>query len=165
MRFVLLPRSTQNLNSPANDNSSPAGRPAGRHSPDGTAARPIWSRQTPHYHHRRRHRLANVLFIDGNLATTAALALARLTEFLREGRRSPLIGSMSGDWGPVLIATAFFVVMLPGLICEIPGGGGRGRPEFHSMKTNGIAMFVHTVIFFAFCAIFMVAVGVHVYAG
>lgn len=76
-----------------------------------------------------------------------------------------LIGSMSGDWGPVLIATAFFVVMLPGLICEIPGGGGRGRPEFHSMKTNGIAMFVHTVIFFAFCAIFMVAVGVHVYAG
>ncbi|XP_040259321.1 uncharacterized protein [Aegilops tauschii subsp. strangulata] len=140
----------------------PAGRPS---SPDGTAARLIWSRS--------RHTIITVVVIVSPTSIyrwkpswESSTSISKTDrELLREGRRSPLIGSMSGDWGPVLIATAFFVVMLPGLICEIPGGGGRGRPEFHSMKTNGIAMFVHTVIFFAFCAIFMVAVGVHVYAG
>ncbi|KAL6627592.1 hypothetical protein ACP70R_031318 [Stipagrostis hirtigluma subsp. patula] len=71
---------------------------------------------------------------------------------------------MSGDWGPVLIAVAFFVVLTPGLLCQIPGSNGRFA-EFHSMRTSGAAIFVHTILFFGFCAIFMVAVGVHLYAG
>ncbi|OEL12936.1 hypothetical protein BAE44_0026045 [Dichanthelium oligosanthes] len=68
------------------------------------------------------------------------------------------------DWGPVLIAVLFFVLLTPGLLCQIPGSN-RGIPEFHSMRTSGFAIFVHTLLFFGFCAIFMVAVGVHLYAG
>nr|CAB3476648.1 unnamed protein product [Digitaria exilis] len=63
------------------------------------------------------------------------------------------------DWGPVLIAVLFFVLLTPGLI---PGSGGR-MPEFHSMQTSGMSIFVHTLLFFGFCAIFMIAVGVHLY--
>lgn len=68
------------------------------------------------------------------------------------------------DWGPVLIAVLFFVLLTPGLLCEIPGSN-RGIPEFHSMRTSGVAIFVHTLLFFGFCAIFMVAIGVHLNAG
>jgi hypothetical protein len=70
----------------------------------------------------------------------------------------------SGDWGPVLIAVLFFVVVTPGLLCQIPGNNGRVA-EFHSMRTSYAAIFVHTVIFFGFCAIFMIAVGVHLSSG
>ena len=80
-----------------------------------------------------------------------------------EGSR-PVESKKMGDWGPVLIAVLFFVLLTPGLLCQIPGSG-RGVPEFHSMRTSGVAIFVHTLLFFGFCAIFMVAVGVHLYAG
>ncbi|KQK02779.1 uncharacterized protein LOC100830110 [Brachypodium distachyon] len=71
---------------------------------------------------------------------------------------------MSGDWGPVVLAVIFFVAMTPGLLCQIPGNDGR-IAEFHSMRTSGLSIFVHTVIFFGLCAIFMIAVGLHIYAG
>uniref|UniRef100_J3KVK8 Uncharacterized protein n=1 Tax=Oryza brachyantha TaxID=4533 RepID=J3KVK8_ORYBR len=69
----------------------------------------------------------------------------------------------SGDWGPVLIALLFFVLVTPGLLCQIPGSNGRVA-EFHSMRTSAASIFVHAILFFGFCAIFMVAVGVHLYA-
>jgi hypothetical protein len=70
----------------------------------------------------------------------------------------------SGDWGPVLIAVALFVILTPGLLCQIPGNNGRVA-EFDSMQTSAVSIVVHTVIFFGFCAIFMIAIGVHLYAG
>uniref|UniRef100_A0A0D9UVR2 Uncharacterized protein n=1 Tax=Leersia perrieri TaxID=77586 RepID=A0A0D9UVR2_9ORYZ len=70
----------------------------------------------------------------------------------------------SNDWGPVLIALLFFVLLTPGLLCQIPGSNGRVA-EFHSMRTSFVSILVHSLIFFGFCAIFMVAVGVHLYAG
>ncbi|KAM3049635.1 hypothetical protein ACUV84_007542 [Puccinellia chinampoensis] len=70
----------------------------------------------------------------------------------------------SGDWGPVLVAVVLFVLLTPGLLCQIPGNGGRVA-EFHSMRTSGLAIVVHTIIFFGFCAIFMIAVGIHLNAG
>ena len=82
----------------------------------------------------------------------------------REKLRGAGYISKMADWGPVLIAVLFFVLLTPGLLCQIPGSG-RGVPEFHSMRTSGVAIFVHTLLFFGFCAIFMVAVGVHLYAG
>nr|XP_051220427.1 uncharacterized protein LOC127338282 [Lolium perenne] len=85
-----------------------------------------------------------------------------LAEALTEEGNSRAMGS--GDWGPVLIAVLFFVVLTPGLLCQIPGNDRRVA-EFHSMRTSYLAIFVHTVIFFGFCAIFMVAVGVHLSSG
>jgi hypothetical protein len=41
------------------------------------------------------------------------------------------------------IVTLFFVLLTPGLLCQITGSG-RGIPEFHSMRTSGVAIFVHT---------------------
>jgi hypothetical protein len=64
------------------------------------------------------------------------------------------------DWWPVLVAVLFFVLLTPGLVCQIPGSGGR-LPEFHSMRTSGMSIFVHTLLFFGFCAIFMIALTVH----
>ncbi|WVZ71875.1 hypothetical protein U9M48_020407 [Paspalum notatum var. saurae] len=65
-----------------------------------------------------------------------------------------------GNWWPVLIAVILFVVLTPGLLCQIPGRNGR-IPEFHTMSTSGIAIFVHTLLFFGFCVIFMIAVNVN----
>jgi hypothetical protein len=49
-------------------------------------------------------------------------------------------------------------------LCQIPGNNGRVA-EFNSMQTSAVSIVVHTVIFFGFCAIFMIAIGVHLYAG
>ena len=49
------------------------------------------------------------------------------------------------DWGPVLMAVVLFVLLTPGLLCQIPG---RGRViEFATMQTSGAAILVHTIIF------------------
>ncbi|PON61290.1 hypothetical protein TorRG33x02_089150 [Trema orientale] len=67
------------------------------------------------------------------------------------------------DWGPVLIGVVLFVLLQPGLLFQLPG---HSRPmEFGSMKTNGKAIAVHTLIFFALYAILILAVHVHIYTG
>ncbi|XP_010250672.1 PREDICTED: uncharacterized protein LOC104592858 [Nelumbo nucifera] len=67
------------------------------------------------------------------------------------------------DWAPVLIGVLLFVLLSPGLLFQIPGNN---RPvEFGSFKTNGKAVFVHTVIFFGAFTILILAVGVHIYTG
>ncbi|WVZ85323.1 hypothetical protein U9M48_032265 [Paspalum notatum var. saurae] len=74
----------------------------------------------------------------------------------------PELRSMA-DWGPVIVATVLFVVLTPGLLCTLPG---RGRvAEFGSMHTSGVAIIVHAVLYFALITIFLIAVGIHVYAG
>ncbi|KAL8538450.1 hypothetical protein ACS0TY_000450 [Phlomoides rotata] len=67
------------------------------------------------------------------------------------------------DWGPVLIGVVLFILLQPGLLFQFPGN--TRQVEFGSMKTNGKAIAVHTLIFFAFYAIFILALHVHIYTG
>ncbi|XP_009594856.1 uncharacterized protein [Nicotiana tomentosiformis] len=67
------------------------------------------------------------------------------------------------DWGPVLIAVVLFVLLTPGLLFQLPG---RGKVvEFGNMQTSGASILVHTIIYFGVITIFLLAIGVHVYAG
>ncbi|CAL1358405.1 unnamed protein product [Linum trigynum] len=67
------------------------------------------------------------------------------------------------DWGPVLIATILFVILTPGLLCQIPGNGKViGLCNF---QTSPISILVHTIIYFGLITIFLIAVGVHIYTG
>ncbi|KAL8229086.1 hypothetical protein R6Q57_013986 [Mikania cordata] len=67
------------------------------------------------------------------------------------------------DWGPVVIGVVLFVLLQPGLLFQLPGNGR--QIEFGSMKTNGKAIAVHTLIFFTIYAILILAVHVHIYTG
>ncbi|KAI5651089.1 hypothetical protein M9H77_37094 [Catharanthus roseus] len=67
------------------------------------------------------------------------------------------------DWGPVLIGVILFVLLQPGLLFQLPGNNR--NLEFGSLKTNGKAIMVHTLIFFALYAILILAVHVHIYTG
>ncbi|KAK8937927.1 hypothetical protein KSP40_PGU004260 [Platanthera guangdongensis] len=67
------------------------------------------------------------------------------------------------DWGPVFMDVVLFVLLTPGLIVQIPV---RSRlAEFANMQTSGISIFVHSIIYFAFISILLLAVGIHIYAG
>lgn len=80
----------------------------------------------------------------------------------REGEERSRSESMA-DWGPVVVATVLFVLLTPGLLCQIPG---RGRVvEFGSMCTSGLSILVHAILYFALVTIFIIAVGVHIYGG
>ena len=67
------------------------------------------------------------------------------------------------DWGPVLIGLVLFILLSPGLLFQIPG---KGRIiEFGNFQTSAISILVHAILFFALAAIFLIAVGVHMYLG
>ncbi|XP_020216419.1 uncharacterized protein LOC109800123 [Cajanus cajan] len=67
------------------------------------------------------------------------------------------------DWGPVVIAVVLFVLLSPGLLIQLPG---RNRVmEFGNMQTSAVSIVVHTIIFFGLITIFLVVIGVHIYAG
>ncbi|KAL5212973.1 hypothetical protein ABZP36_023820 [Zizania latifolia] len=67
------------------------------------------------------------------------------------------------DWGPVVIATVLFVLLTPGLLFQLPAHGR--IVGFGTMQTSAIAILVHAVIYFALITIFLIAIGVHIYAG
>ncbi|XP_043703755.1 uncharacterized protein LOC122653865 [Telopea speciosissima] len=67
------------------------------------------------------------------------------------------------DWAPVLVGVLLFVLLSPGLLFQLPGHSR--HVEFGSFKTNGKAVVVHTIIFFAIFTILILAVGVHIYTG
>ncbi|XP_057487223.1 uncharacterized protein LOC130773282 [Actinidia eriantha] len=67
------------------------------------------------------------------------------------------------DWGPVLVATLLFVLLMPGLLFQIPGG--QRVVCFGNMQTSGASILVHAVIYLCLITIFLVAIGVHIYAG
>lgn len=67
------------------------------------------------------------------------------------------------DWGPVLIGVVLFILLQPGLLFQLPGN--TKQLEFGSMKTNGKAIAVHTLIFFTIYAILILAVHIHIYTG
>jgi Protein of unknown function (DUF3339) len=67
------------------------------------------------------------------------------------------------DWGPVFISVLLFILLSPGLLFQLPG---KARVvEFGTFQTSGIAILVHAIIYFALIAIFLLAIGVHVYMG
>ncbi|KAK2975570.1 hypothetical protein RJ640_014057 [Escallonia rubra] len=79
------------------------------------------------------------------------------------GKQVKGTSDLMADWGPVLVAVVLFVVLTPGLLFQLPG---RNRVvEFGNMQTSGASILVHTVIFFGLVTIFLIAIGVHVYAG
>ncbi|GFY88118.1 transmembrane protein, putative [Actinidia rufa] len=67
------------------------------------------------------------------------------------------------DWGPVVIAVVLFVLLMPGLLIQIPGNNR--VVEFGNLQTSGKSILVHTIIYFGLLTIFLIAIGVHIYAG
>ncbi|KAL6521828.1 hypothetical protein OROGR_018397 [Orobanche gracilis] len=67
------------------------------------------------------------------------------------------------DWGAVLIGVVLFILLQPGLLLQIPGNNR--TIEFGTMKTNGKAILVHTLIFLAIYAILVLVVNIHIYIG
>ncbi|KAL5213071.1 hypothetical protein ABZP36_023918 [Zizania latifolia] len=67
------------------------------------------------------------------------------------------------DWAPVVVGVVLFVLLSPGLLLELPGS--HRHVDFGSFRTNGKAIFVHTLIFFAAFAILTLALHVHIYTG
>ena len=70
---------------------------------------------------------------------------------------------LMADWAPVLVGVVLFVLLQPGLLFALPGNGK--QLEFGAMKTNGKAIFIHSLIFFALYAILLLAVRIHIYTG
>ncbi|TYH76498.1 hypothetical protein ES332_D04G090500v1 [Gossypium tomentosum] len=67
------------------------------------------------------------------------------------------------DWAPVLIVVVLFVLLSPRLLFSFPGNSK--QLEFGSMKTNGKAIAIHTLLFFAIYAVLIVALHIHIYTG
>ncbi|XP_021299240.1 uncharacterized protein LOC110427923 [Herrania umbratica] len=67
------------------------------------------------------------------------------------------------DWAPVLVGVVLFVLLSPGLLFSFPGNSK--QLEFGSMKTNGKAIAIHTLLFFAIYAVLILAVHLHIYTG
>ncbi|KAM3399350.1 hypothetical protein ACQJBY_004631 [Aegilops geniculata] len=67
------------------------------------------------------------------------------------------------DWGPVLISFMLFILLSPGLVFQIPG---KSRTiECGKFHTSVVSILIHTIIFFALDAFFLVVVGVHIEFG
>ncbi|XP_061354209.1 uncharacterized protein LOC133298848 [Gastrolobium bilobum] len=68
-----------------------------------------------------------------------------------------------GDWAPVIIGFVLFVLFSPGLLFQLPG---KGRAvEVVNFQTSGISIFVHSLLFFGFMVIFIIAIDVHIGSG
>ncbi|KAL0903682.1 hypothetical protein M5K25_028080 [Dendrobium thyrsiflorum] len=68
----------------------------------------------------------------------------------------------STDWGPVIVATILFIMLSPGLLFQLPA---RARViEFGNMGTSGIAILVHSILFFCILTILVIAIGIHIHA-
>lgn len=64
------------------------------------------------------------------------------------------------DWGPVVIAVILFVLLSPGLLFQLPAK--EKGVDFGNMKTSGVSILVHTLIFFGFMVLFLIVIGVHI---
>jgi putative exporter of polyketide antibiotics len=67
------------------------------------------------------------------------------------------------DWGPVVISAVLFVLLSPGLLFQLPAH--QHIIKFGSMQTSGAAILVHSIIFFAILAVFLIAIGVRITTG
>lgn len=65
------------------------------------------------------------------------------------------------DWAPAIIASALFALLCPGGILQMPGWQ---RPvDFMNMKTSGVAILVHAVIYGVLLMLFVVILQAHLY--
>ncbi|KAG4193567.1 hypothetical protein ERO13_A07G229300v2 [Gossypium hirsutum] len=65
------------------------------------------------------------------------------------------------DWGPVFVGVVLFILLSPGLLFQIPG---KSRfVEFRNFQTSGPSILVHSILYFAFICIFLLAIKVEVY--
>ncbi|CAL4902517.1 unnamed protein product [Urochloa decumbens] len=67
------------------------------------------------------------------------------------------------DWGPVVIAVVLFVLLSPGLLFQLPGHCN--FIDFGNQKTSAVSILVHSIIYFALIAIFVIVIGVHITTG
>lgn len=66
------------------------------------------------------------------------------------------------DYAAVLIGTALFAFMSPGLLLQLPG---KHKPvDFLNMKTSIVSILLHTVIFGLLLILFLIVLNVHIYA-
>ncbi|CAI0446485.1 unnamed protein product [Linum tenue] len=65
------------------------------------------------------------------------------------------------DWAPILLGVLLFIVLSPGLVFQMPGN--TKHFEFGSLRTNGKAVIVHTLLFFAVFTILILALHVRIY--
>ncbi|KAM5582029.1 hypothetical protein ABKV19_010978 [Rosa sericea] len=66
------------------------------------------------------------------------------------------------DYAALLIASALFAFLSPGLVFQMPG---KERPfAFMNMKTSVASMFLHTVIYGLLMILFLVVLDIHIYA-
>ncbi|KAI5600861.1 hypothetical protein BDE02_01G053300 [Populus trichocarpa] len=63
----------------------------------------------------------------------------------------------------LVVWCCLFVLLSPGSLFQFPGR--RRVVEFGNMQTSGIAILVHTIIFFGLITIFLVVIGVNIYTG
>ncbi|KAL1531560.1 hypothetical protein AAHA92_31686 [Salvia divinorum] len=66
------------------------------------------------------------------------------------------------DYAALMIATALFAFLSPGLLIQLPG---KHKPvDFLNMKTSVASMLLHTVIYGLLLILFLVVLDVHLYA-
>ncbi|VVA96010.1 unnamed protein product [Arabis nemorensis] len=70
---------------------------------------------------------------------------------------------MGSDWGPVLMSVILFILLSPGVLFQLPGKSK--AVEFGGFQTSGPSIAVHTLIFFTFITISLLALHIHIYAG
>jgi hypothetical protein len=67
------------------------------------------------------------------------------------------------DWAPVFISFLLFILLSPGLLFQMPA---KSRIiTFGNFQTSAASILVHTIIFFALDALFLIAIGVHIQLG
>ncbi|VFR03475.1 unnamed protein product [Cuscuta campestris] len=68
------------------------------------------------------------------------------------------------DWGPVIVGTVLFILLQPGLLFQMPASGNQCI-AFATFKSSKVSAVVHTILYFAFICIFLLAIGIHAYFG
>ncbi|XP_057488934.1 uncharacterized protein LOC130774910 [Actinidia eriantha] len=66
------------------------------------------------------------------------------------------------DWAALIIASALFAFLSPGLIIQMPG---KHRPvDFLNMKTSLVSILLHTVLYGLLLILFLIVLNLHLYA-
>ncbi|XP_028771934.1 uncharacterized protein LOC114729134 isoform X1 [Neltuma alba] len=64
------------------------------------------------------------------------------------------------DWGPVFVSMVLFILLTPGLLFQLPG---RSRcVEFGNFQTSGAAILIHSLLYFAFICVFLLALKIKI---
>ncbi|XP_020221286.1 uncharacterized protein LOC109803975 [Cajanus cajan] len=67
------------------------------------------------------------------------------------------------NFGPVVVAVVLYVLLMPGLLFQVPG---RTRcVEFGNFQTSGASILVHSLLYFGLICLFLIAIKVHFYIG